>query len=206
MVKRLLSYMKKYRVPAILAIVCIISETFFELIIPLIMADIVDVGVATGDKPYILSRGALMIGCALISMVLGVGSAKFAAVSGQGLGAELRKAEYRKFQSFSFANTDHFSSASLITRLTGDVTTIQNSVSTGMRPAFRAPVMMITALAVSFTINAELAVVFFIAAPLLGFLLYQIIRHVRPMYTRMQKSIDLVNRIIQENLTAIRVV
>ena len=99
MVKRLLSYMKKYRVPAILAIVCIISETFFELIIPLIMADIVDVGVATGDKPYILSQGALMIGCALISMVLGVGSAKFAAVSGQGLGAELRKAEYRKFQS-----------------------------------------------------------------------------------------------------------
>ena len=206
MVKRLLSYMKKYRVPAILAIVCIISETFFELIIPLIMANIVDVGVATGDKPYILSQGALMIGCALISMVLGVGSAKFAAVSGQGLGAELRKAEYRKFQSFSFANTDHFSSASLITRLTGDVTTIQNSVSTGMRPAFRAPVMMITALAVSFTINAELAVVFFIAAPLLGFLLYQIIRHVRPLYTRMQKSIDLVNRIIQENLTAIRVV
>lgn len=206
MIRRLLSYMKKYKKYTILAIFCIVAETFFELIIPLIMADIVDVGVANGDKPYILSKGLLMAGCALVSLILGVGSARFAAACGQGLGAELRKAEYRKFQSFSFANTDHFSSSSLVTRLTGDVTTIQNSVSTGMRPAFRAPVMMITALAVSFTINAKLAVVFLIAAPLLGFLLFEIISHVRPMYARMQKAIDLVNRIIQENLTAVRVV
>ena len=206
MIKRLASYMKPYRKYTILAIFCVAVETMFELIIPLIMADIIDVGVATGNKPYIFGKGALMVLCALISLLLGIGSARFAALCGQGLGAELRKAEYRKLQSFSFANTDHFRTSSLITRLTGDVTAIQNSVSTGLRPAFRAPVMMITSIVMAFFINADLAVVFLIAAPLLGVLLFLIVRKVRPMYGKMQRAVDLVNRIIQENLTAIRVV
>lgn len=206
MIKRLASYMKPYRKYTILAIFCITVETMFELIIPLIMADIIDVGVAAGDKSYIFGKGALMVLCALISLILGIGSARFAALCGQGLGAELRKAEYRKLQSFSFANTDHFRASSLVTRLTGDVTAIQNSVSTGLRPAFRAPVMMITSIVMAFFINADLAVVFLIAAPLLGVLLFLIVRKVRPMYGKMQRAVDLVNRIIQENLTAIRVV
>lgn len=206
MIRRLASYMKPYRKYTILAIFCITVETMFELIIPLIMADIIDVGVASGDKPYIFGKGALMVLCALISLILGIGSARFAALCGQGLGAELRKAEYRKLQSFSFANTDHFRTSSLVTRLTGDVTAIQNSVSTGLRPAFRAPVMMITSIVMAFFINADLAVVFLIAAPLLGVLLFLIVRKVRPMYGKMQRAVDLVNRIIQENLTAIRVV
>ena len=147
-----------------------------------------------------------MVGCALISLILGAGSSRFAALAGQGFGAELRKAEYKKLQEFSFANTDHFSSASLVTRLTGDVNTIQNSVSTGMRPGFRAPVMMLTSLAVSFYLNHTLAIVFFVAAPLLGILLFLIVSRVRPMYAVMQGAVDKVNRIIQENLTAIRVV
>lgn len=204
--KRLLSYFKDYRTATFLAILCIMLETLLELIIPLIMADMVDIGIAAGDKPYILQKGLLMALCALISMVLGAGSARFAAVCGQGVGAQIRKDEYRRLQQFSFANTDRFRTSSLVTRLTGDVTNIQNSISTGMRPAFRAPVMMITALVVSFYINKELAVVFLVASPVLGFLLFQIISHVRPLYTRMQKAVDLVNRIIQENLTAIRVV
>lgn len=206
MIKRLVSYMKPYRTYTILAIFCVAVETMFELIIPLIMADIIDVGVATGNKPYIFGKGALMVLCALIALLLGIGSARFAALCGQGLGAELRKAEYRKLQSFSFANTDRFRTSSLITRLTGDVTAIQNSVSTGLRPAFRAPVMMITSIIMAFFINADLAVVFLIAAPLLGVLLFLIVRKVRPMYGKMQRAVDLVNRIIQENLTAIRVV
>lgn len=140
MIKRLAAYLRPYRKYTVFAIVCVAVETMFELIIPLIMADIIDVGVKYGDKPYIFERGALMVVCALISMLLGMGSARFAALSGQGLGAELRKAEYRKLQSFSFANVDRFRTSSLITRLTGDVTTIQNAVSTGIRPAFRAPV------------------------------------------------------------------
>ena len=204
--KRLLSYMKKYRAATALAVFCIVLETFLELIIPLIMADMVDVGIANGDKAYIFEKGLMMAACAVISMVLGVGSARFAAVCGQGVGAEIRKNEYRKLQQFSFANTDRFRTSSLVTRLTGDVTNIQNSISTGMRPACRAPVMMITAIAVSFYINKELAVIFLIAAPVLGILLFLIISHVRPLYARMQKAVDLVNRIIQENLTAIRVV
>lgn len=206
MIKRMISYLKNYRKYAVAAIICIMAETVFELIIPLIMADIVDVGVATGDKAYILQKGLVMCGCSLIALLLGVGSARFAAVCGQGLGAELRKEEYRKLQAFSFGNIDHFQTSSLVTRLTGDVTTIQNSIATGLRPAFRAPVMMLTAMIVSFVINAKLALVFFVAAPALGILLYQIIRHVRPLYSKMQGAIDLVNRITQENLTAIRVV
>lgn len=204
--KRLFSYLKEYRTATILAVLCIMLETLLELIIPLIMADMVDIGIATGNKPYIFQRGLLMALCALISMVLGAGSARFAAVCGQGVGARIRRDEYRKLQKFSFANTDHFRTSSLVTRLTGDVTNIQNSISTGMRPAFRAPVMMITAMVVSFYINRELAFVFLVASPVLGFLLFEIISHVRPLYTRMQKAVDLVNRIIQENLTAIRVV
>lgn len=206
MLKRIFSYLGEYKKYAYLAGICIGAEVVFELVIPLIMADIVDVGVVNGDRDYIFQKGMLMIGCALIALILGIGSAKFSALCGQGLGANIRKAEYKKMQSFSFANTDHFKSESLITRLTSDVTTIQNSVSTGMRPAFRAPVMMVTALIVSFSINAKLAVVFLVASPVLGFLLYQIVKRVSPMYTKMQEALDQVNRVIQENLTAIRVV
>lgn len=204
--KDFLSYLKPYKRDAIAAIFCIEAETIFELIIPLVMASIVDVGVANGDRHYILMKGGQMILFALISLVLGQGSALFSARVGQGLGAEIRKAEFAKLQEFSFSNTDHFSTASLVTRLTSDVTTIQNSVAGGMRPGFRSPVMMLTAIAASFYINPQLAIVFFIAAPILGIMLFSIIRKVRPLYSVMQGAIDLVNRIIQENLTAIRVV
>ena len=173
MLGRIFSYMRPYRKYTVMAVICVVLETMFELIIPLIMADIIDVGVKYGDKAYIFQQGGLML---------------------------------LKVQGFSFANTDRFRTSSLITRLTSDVTTIQNSVSTGLRPACRAPVMMVTAIVVSFFINAQLALVFLVAAPLLGVLLFLIIRKVRPMYTKMQGAIDQVNRIIQENLTAIRVV
>lgn len=204
--KEFLSYLKPYKRDAFLAVFCIITETFFELIIPLVMASIVDVGVANGDRRYIMMRGLQMVAFALISLVLGQGSAMFSARCGQGLGAEIRKAEFGKLQQFSFANTDHFSSSSLVTRLTSDVTTIQNSVASGMRPGFRSPIMMLTAMAASFYINPGLAMVFLVAAPVLGVMLFLIISHVRPLYGVMQGAIDLVNRIIQENLTAIRVV
>ena len=182
------------------------AETVFELVIPLVMASIVDVGVANGDTRYIVMRGLQMCAFALMALVLGQGASVFAARCGQGLGAELRKAEFAKLQQFSFANTDHFSTASLVTRMTGDVTAIQNAIATGLRPGFRSPVMMTTAIIASFLINARLALVFLVAAPVLGTLLFLIISHVRPLYTLMQGAIDKVNRIIQENLTAIRVV
>lgn len=206
MLKRFYVYMEKYKMYAVLSCLCVAFETLFELIIPMIMADIIDVGVANGDQAYILERGLQMVFCAGISLVLGIGYARFAALCGQGLGAELRKAEYRKIQEISFSNTDKFSTSSLVTRLTSDVTLIQNAVSNGIRPLIRAPLMMVTGMILSFLLNAKLALVFFVAAPTLGICLWLVIRKVRPLYTRMQSAIDLVNRMIQENLTAIRVV
>lgn len=206
MLKRFYVYMEKYKMYAVLSCLCVAFETLFELIIPMIMADIIDVGVANGDQAYILERGLQMVFCAGISLVLGIGYARFAALCGQWLGAELRKAEYRKIQEFSFSNTDKFSTSSLVTRLTSDVTLIQNAVSNGIRPLIRAPLMMVTGMILSFLLNAKLALVFFVAAPTLGICLWLVIRKVRPLYTRMQSAIDLVNRMIQENLTAIRVV
>ena len=198
--------MKQYKKYACMALLCIAVEAVLELMVPMIMADLIDNGVANGDTAYIYTKGLQMAGCAVLALILGIGSARFAALAGQGLGANLREAEYEKLQSYSFANIDHFRVSSLVTRLTSDVTNIQNSVSTGMRPFGRSPVMLIFASSVAFTINRTLAFVFFVALPILAVLLIIIIMNVRPLYGRMQNAIDLVNRSIQENLTAIRVV
>ena len=203
---RIFSYSGQYKKYLVFAALCITAESLFELVIPLIMANIVDIGVASGDRTYIFEQGAWMLICAFLALLLGIGSAKFSAVAGQGLGANLREAEYAKLQQFSFANVDHFQLSSLVTRMTSDVTNIQNSISGGMRPACRGPVMLVAATAVAFTINAELALVFLVALPVLAVCLFLIIRGVRPLFAKMQGAIDLVNRIIQENLTAVRVV
>lgn len=206
MLKRIFSYMKQYKKYACLALLCIAVEAVLELMVPMIMADLIDNGVANDDTAYIYTKGLQMAGCAVLALILGIGSARFSALAGQGLGANIRQAEYEKLQSYSFANIDHFRVSSLVTRLTSDVTNIQNSVSTGMRPFGRSPVMLIFASSVAFTINRTLAFVFFVALPILAVLLIIIIMNVRPLYGRMQNAIDLVNRSIQENLTAIRVV
>lgn len=206
MLRRIFSYMKQYKKYAYIALFCIAVESILELLVPMIMADLIDNGVANGDKEYIYRKGAEMMICAVAALILGVGSSKFAALAGQWLGANLRKAEYEKLQSYSFSNIDHFRVSSLVTRLTSDVTNIQNSVSTGMRPFGRSPVMLIFATSIAFSINSKLALVFFVALPVLAALLIAIIMNVRPLYSRMQSAVDLVNRTIQENLTAIRVV
>ncbi len=206
MLRRIFSYMKQYKKYAYLALICIAVEAMLELLVPMIMADLIDNGVANGDTHYIYVKGFEMALCALIALVLGIGSARFQALAGQGLGANIRKAEYEKLQSYSFSNIDHFRVSSLVTRLTSDVTNIQNSVSTGMRPFGRSPVMLIFASSIAFTINRTLALVFFVALPILAVLLIIIIINVRPLYAKMQNAIDLVNRSIQENLTAVRVV
>ena len=206
MLRQIFSYMGEYKKYMYLAVICITGESVFELVIPLIMANILDIGVANQDKVYIFQQGGIMLVCALLALALGIGSARFSARCGQGLGANLREAEYAKFQEFSFANVDHFQISSLVTRMTSDVTNIQNTISGGMRPACRGPVMLVLATAVAFSINHRLAIVFFIALPVLAVFLYAIISHVRPLYAKMQSAIGLVNRIIQENLTAVRVV
>jgi len=206
MLVRLFSYMKQYKKYAVLAVVCITAEAVLELIVPLLMADLIDIGVASGNLSYIAAKGAQMAFCALIALVLGIGSARFAALAGQGLGAELRKAEYEKISQYSFSNLDHFRTSSLVTRLTGDVNNIQNAVSMGLRPFCRGPVMLVAATAAVYSMNKRLSLVFFAALPVLGAGLFLITRKTGPLYGEMQEGVDTVNRIIQENLTAVRVV
>lgn len=206
MMKRLYPYMRHYKISFVLACICVIAETVFELVIPIIMADIIDVGVATGDKTYILIKGTQMIICALLALLLGILYARYAATAGQGFGAELRKEEFKRIQNFSFSNTDHFSTSSLITRLTSDVTILQTAISNGVRPLVRSPVMLLTALCLTFTMNAKLALIFVLGTPILAIGLYVIVRKVGPLYRTMQTSIDRVNTIVQENVKAIRVV
>ena len=206
MTKRLWPYAKKYQRYFLLACACIIGETVFELVIPVLMANIIDVGVANKDTNYIVIQGILMVVCACIAYVLGVLYARFAATAGQGFGAELRKDEFEKVQNFSFANTDHFSTSSLITRLTSDVIIIQNAICNGIRPLVRAPFMLLLALFFTFTINAKLALIFLISTPILGIGLFVIVRKVGPLFKFMQSSMDNINTVVQENLNAIRVV
>ena len=206
MIKRLWPYAKKYQHYFLLACACIIGETVFELVIPVLMANIIDVGVANKDTNYIVIQGILMIVCACIAYVLGVLYARFAATAGQGFGAELRKDEFEKVQNFSFANTDHFSTSSLITRLTSDVIIIQNAICNGIRPLVRAPFMLLLALFFTFTINAKLALIFLVSTPILGIGLFVIVRKVGPLFKFMQSSMDNINTVVQENLNAIRVV
>ena len=206
MFKQFFGYFKNYKKYLYLSAVFVILETLFELIIPLIMADIIDIGVANKDRNYILIKGGLMIICALLSLGLGLLYAKTAAKAGQGFVYELRKAQYQKIQEFSFKNTDHFSTSSLVTRLTSDVTILQNAICNGIRPLVRAPFMMLTALTMAILINAKLAVVFLIAIPVLATCLIIIMSKVRPLYGKMQRALDSVNSIVQENLIAIRVV
>ena len=206
MLGRFLVYFRKYRKYLIGSIACVMLETAFELVIPMIMADILDVGVASRDKNYILGKSAVMVACALVSLLLGVLCAHLTAQAGQGFGAELRSAEYRKVQGFSFSNMDRFSTASLMTRLTSDVTILQNAICNGIRPLVRGPVMLVLALALTLSMNFKLAVVFLVAIPILAGCLFWILSRLRPMYGRMQRALDRVNGIVQENLIAIRTV
>ena len=144
--------------------------------------------------------------CALIALVLGILYSRYAAVAGQGVGFEIRKTEFEKVQNFSFSNTDHFSTSSLITRLTSDVTIIQNAICNGFRPLVRAPFMFSMALFLSIKMNAKLALIFIVVAPILGIGLFFIVKTVGPLFRFMQSNVDEVNTVVQENLIAIRTV
>ena len=204
--RRLLSYLGRYRIDMILGAVLVFLETGAELVIPVLMSDLIDVGVAAHDMDYILHKGVQMAFCALFSLLTGLLYARFAARAAYGWGARLRDAEYQKVQAFAFSNLDHFSSASLITRLTSDITLLQNAVNGGLRPLVRGPVMLILGIVLAFVMNPELSVVFLVASPLLGAILLVIVRKIAPMYRRLQEVMDRLNNTVQENVTAIRAV
>ena len=206
MSKKLWPHARPYAKWIGLGVVCSASEAIFELLIPLVMSDIVDVGIASGDQAYIMEKGVLMVVLALVSLLFGLGSAAFSAVAGQGFGANLRRAEYDHIQEFAFSNIEKFSTASLVTRLTNDVNNMQMSLMMGMRLLVRAPVMLVAALFLSVRISLQLSNVFLVALPLLIVVVAVILTRVSPIFRSLQEKTDALNLVIQENLTGIRVV
>lgn len=206
MLKKLAPYTRGYRIWILLGVLCSAGEAVFELLLPQAMSDIVDIGIANGDRAYILNMGLKMVIMALIALAMGVGAAALAAKAGMGFGANLRQAEYEKVQKFSFSNIEHFSTASLITRLTNDISSLQMTLFMGMRMFIRAPSMLITALVMALTISLRLSQVFLVVIPLLIIAVIIVIAKVGPFFTKLQEATDDVNLVVQENLGAIRVV
>ena len=199
-------YTKGYRQWILLGVACSIAEAVLELELPQAMSDIVDVGIASGDRRYIMLMGLKMLVLALLALAGGVGAAVFAAKASMGFGAQVRQAEYEQVQRFSFANIEHFSTASLITRLTNDVASVQMTLFMGMRMCVRAPVMLITAIIKATEISLDLSQVFLVVLPLLIIAVVIVIRYVGPFFTALQSATDDVNLVVQENLNAVRVV
>lgn len=204
--EKLFSLLGKYRKDVIIACILVVIETSFELIIPSMMADLIDNGVSAGDVHYMLVKGGQMAVCALLALATGLAYARFAARAAYGWGAEIREKEYEKLQSYAFSNIDRFETSSLVTRMTGDITVMQNTINNGLRPLMRSPVMLLLGIIFSFSMNAELAFVFIILTPLLGIGLFLIVRHVAPMYSVLQTTVDSLNSVVEENLRAVRVI
>lgn len=206
MIKKLASYVKEYKKYAILTPIFVILEVVMEVIIPLLMAKIIDVGIQNNDIKYILEIGVLLIVSAIMSLIFGMLSGKFAAKASAGYSKNLRKAMFHKIQDYSFENIDKFSTSSLVTRMTTDVTNVQMAFQMIIRILVRGPIMMIFALLMVLSINAKISLIFFIAIPVLGAVLMFITLKAHPNFEKVFKKYDKLNRVVQENLGAIRVV
>ena len=206
MLQLFLTHLQGYKRQAVLSPILIVLEVICELLLPLVMAEIVDAAIPAGDETYIFILGAAMLALALIAMACGVGSAKYATIASQGFGANLRQCLFDKVQEFSFADIDRFSSASLITRMTNDVNAMTMMLAMGLRMLVRAPVMLIAALAISISLNARLALVLAVVIPVMILVIGVLMKLCTKLFETMQKRIDNLNNTLQENLVAIRVV
>lgn len=204
--KRYWKYIKPYLPAFIIGPLMMIVEVIGEVVLPKLMANIINVGVANGSVGYITGTGALMILVALLMMAGGVGGAYFGAKAAVSFAADLRKDAFDKVQTFSFANLDQFSTGSLITRLTNDITQVQNLINMALRMMLRAPGMLIGALIMAFVMNAELAVIVLIVMPILVGAIAVLIKIAFPKFKIMQKKLDALNSNIQEMLTNVRVI
>lgn len=206
MIKKLARYIKGYKKDSILTPIFVMLEVIMEVLIPFLMADLIDKGIDGGNIPLIIKLGlALLIG-AFISLFFGALAGKTAATASAGFAKNLRKSMFYNIQDFSFSNVDKFSNSSLITRLTTDVTNVQMSYQMIIRNAARSPLMLIFALTAAFGISSKLSLIFLTMIPVLGIGLYLIIKNAFPIFERVFKSYDNLNRIVQENLSGIRVV
>ena len=206
MIQKLWPYARSYSPWIAAGVTCSACEAIFELLIPLVMSDIVDIGIATGDQAFILRKSVLMVFMALLSLALGVGATVCSSVAGQGFGANLRRAQYDQIQTYAFSNIEKFSTASLVTRLTNDANSLQMSLMMAMRLLVRAPVMLVAALIFSIRISRELSSVFLVALPLLTIAVALILMKAGPLFRSLQEKTDALNLVVQENLTGIRVV
>ena len=204
--KKLMAYVGKYKKYAIATPFVMIGEVLMELLIPLVMAAMIDKGISSGDVQYTVKMGLLMILMAIVSLCFGSLGSRFGAVASMGFAKNVRRALFEKVQSFSFSNVDKFSTASLVTRLTTDVNNVQNAFNMMIRMVFRAPIMMVGALAMAIKLNAQLAMVFLVAIPILCVGLYFIMSKAHPRFQAMLERYDALNSDVQENLIAIRVV
>ena len=206
MLQLFMTHLEGLKKDAIKSPILILLEVVLELLLPLVMTEIVDVAIPSGDVWYICKLGALMIVISLGAMTCGVLSAKYATFASQGFGANLRQALFDKVQEFSFADIDRFSSASLITRMTNDVNQLTMMLTMSLRLIFRAPAMLLFALCISFSINAKLAGVLLVVIPVMAVSIGIIMKICGRLFGIMQQKIDGINNTLQENLVAIRVV
>ena len=206
MLKHLLSCVREYRRPAILAPIYVTMEVVLDILIPFYMGRLLDYGIGKGDMSYVVRTGLLLVVMCLLSLGFGALSGHSAAVAAMGFGKNLRHDMFHHVQTYSFANIDKFSSSSIVTRLTTDVTNIQNAFMMTIRVAVRCPAMLILSMFMAFRINVSLALVFLAALPILGIGIFAIMKSVHPIFRRVFKTYDRLNQVVQENLRGIRVV
>ena len=206
MIKKLVASIREYRKQAIATPLFMVGEVAMETVIPLVMSYLIDRGITKGDMGQIWLYGAILLGAAFLSLFSGVMSGRMAAVSSAGFARNLRQDMYYRIQHYSFSNIDKFSTSSIITRLTTDVTNVQNAFQMILRMAVRAPMTLIFSMIMAMTINARISMVFVLAMPVLGVGIYFIMTRTHPIFRRVFKTYDKLNNVVQENLHGVRVV
>ena len=206
MIKVLARCVREFKWPAILAPVCMIGEVYMETRIPLVLAQVVDLGVEVGNMAAVVHYGGVLVLYALASLLFGIASAVLASYAATGFARNLRHDMYYQVQNFDFANIDKFSTASIVTRLTSDVANIQNTFQMMIRMAIRCPMMLILATANAYSVSPKLCLVYCVVLPLMGLGLFALIRIVYPIFDRVFKTYDRLNNVVQENIHGIRVV
>lgn len=206
MLKQLAKCIREYKLPSILAPITIMMEVVMETVIPFIMAKLIDNGINKGNMTYVAWCCVILLACCGLSMAFGSLSARFAAIASSGFAKNVRHDMFHKIQEYSFKSIDKFSTSSLVTRLTTDVTNLQNSYQMVIRIAFRSPAIFLFSLIMAFTVNKSLSLIFLAAIPILGFGLWLIMSHAHPIFKRTFKKYDKLNNVVQENLRGIRVV
>ena len=206
MIKRLSACIQEYKRDTILTPIFVIFEVAFDVLIPMMMAQLIDKGIEAGSMENILLYGLLLVVMAIVALIFGALSGRFAAKAATGFSRNLRREMYRNVQKFSFSNIDKFSTGGIITRLTTDVTNVQMAFMMIIRIAVRCPIMLICAWALTFTISPKLALIFLVVIPILALGLYLIMTNAHPIFERVFKKYDWLNNVVQENLLGIRVV